>query len=122
MPFYDIDGKMWLQVDGVTMGSPLGPTFANFFMSEVENRALENITTRPDIYARYIDDMFLLCSEDTLETLKSEMILISGLNFTFEAGVNRKLPFLNVLVEKQEDRFRTLVYRKPTDVGACMNA
>ena len=122
VPFYDIDGKMWLQVDGVTMGSPLGPTFANFFMSEVENRALDNITTRPDIYARYIDDMFLLCSESTLEMLKKEMILISGLNFTFESGVNHKLPFLNVLVEKQENRFKTLVYRKPTDVGACMNA
>jgi hypothetical protein len=122
VPFYNIDGKMWLQVDGVTMGSPLGPTFANFFMSEVENRALDNITARPVIYARYIDDMFLLCSEYTLETLKNEMILISGLNFTFESGVNRKLPFLNVLVEVQDERFKTLVYRKPTDVGACMNA
>ena len=122
VPFYDIDGKMWQQVDGVTMGSPLGPTFANFFMSEVENRALDNIPTRPVIYARYIDDMFLLCSELTLETLKNEMILISGLNFTFESGVNRKLPFLNVLVEAQDERFKTLVYRKPTDVGACMNA
>ena len=122
VPFYDIDGNMWLQVDGVTMGSPLGPTFANFFMSEVENRALNNISTRPDIYARYIDDMFLLCSQSTLQELKSEMTLISGLNFTFESGVDRKLPFLNVLVEKQENRFKSLVYRKPTDVGSCMNA
>ena len=72
---------MWLRVDGVIMGSPLGPTFANFFMSEVENRALNNISTRPDIYACYIDDMLLLCSQSTLQELKSEMILISGLKF-----------------------------------------
>ena len=45
-----------------------------------------------------------------------------GLNFTFEVGVNNKIPFLNVLVEKQEGRYKTTVYRKPTDVGACMNA
>ena len=50
------------------------------------------------------------------------MSLISGLNFTFEVGVDNKIPFLNVLVEKQEDRYKTTVYRKPTDVGACMNA
>ena len=37
-------------------------------------------------------------------------------------GVNNKIPFLNVLVEKQEGRYKTIVYRKPTDVGACMNA
>ena len=122
VPFYDIDGNMWIQIDGVTMGSPLGPTFANFFMSEVEHRALDNIDNKPNIYVRYIDDIFLLCYEDTLNTLKNEMILISGLNFTFEVGVDNKIPFLNVLVEKQEDRYKTTVYRKPTDVGACMNA
>ena len=48
--------------------------------------------------------------------------MISGLNFTFESGLDNKLPFLNVLVEKQDHRFKTIVYRKPTDVGACMNA
>ena len=122
VPFYDMDGRMWLQIDGVTMGSPLGPTFANFFMSEVENRALDNVSTKPNIYARYIDDIFLLCHENVLNPLKNEMVLISGLNFTFEPGVSNKLPFLNVLVEKQDERFKTIVYRKPTDVGACMNA
>ena len=122
VPFRDIDGKMYVQIDGVTMGSPLGPTFANFFMSEVETRALDNIDEILEVYCRYIDDIFLLCSEGTLQSLKNEMILISGLNFTYETSINDKLPFLNVMVEKEEGSFRTSVYRKPTDVGACMNA
>ena len=113
---------MFVQCDGVTMGSPLGPTFANFFMSEVESRALDNISIKPNIYCRYIDDMFLLCDNQTLETLKNEMVLISGLNFTYENSVDSKLPFLNVLVEKCDGKFKTIVYRKPTNVGACMNA
>jgi hypothetical protein len=113
---------MYLQIDGVTMGSPLGPTFANFFMAEVETRALDNIDEKPTIYCRYIDDIFLLCNEVTLQSLRNEMITISGLNFTYETSIDDKLPFLNVLVEKNGDSFRTMVYRKPTDNGVCMNA
>ena len=33
-------GKIYYQVDGVAMGSPLGVLFANAFMSHVENQVL----------------------------------------------------------------------------------
>ena len=57
-----------------------------------------------------------------MHRLKSEMELISGLNFTVEHSKDNKLPFLNVLVENLGTNFKTSVYRKPTDIGACMNA
>ena len=79
---------MYKQCDGMSMGSPLGPTFANFFMAEVENRALGNTNTCPSLYCRYIDDIFLICDMDTLLKIKDEMTLISGLNFTFEESVD----------------------------------
>ena len=120
VPFRDMDGKMYVQCDGVSMGSPLGPTFANFFMAEVENRALTDITL--PLYCRYIDDIFLICDEGTLRQLQSEMMTISGMNFTIEKAVSNKLPFLNVLVDATENQVKTTVYRKPTDVGRCLNA
>ena len=120
VPFKDMDGNMYIQCDGVSMGSPLGPTFANFFMAEVENRALSNIQV--SLYCRYIDDIFLICNADSLKLLQTEMMTISGMNFTFERSVNNKLPFLNVLVDVTDGQVRTSVYRKPTDVGKCLNA
>ena len=122
VPFRDMDGTMYVQCDGMSMGSPLGPTFANFFMAEVENRALSNSNTNPSLYCRYIDDIFVICDQETLMKLKDEMILISGLNFTVEESVDNKLPFLNVMIEKTETTIKTKVYRKPTDVGRCLNA
>ena len=122
VPFRDMDGKMNQQRDGVSMGSPLGPTFANFFMAEVENRALENIDVKPPLYGRYIDDIFTICDEDVLMLLKDEMTLISGMNFTIEKAVDNKLPFLNVLVNKTDGIIKSTVYRKPTDAGRCLNA
>ena len=106
----------------MSMGSPLGPAFANFFMAEVESRALSNTNTVPSLYCRYIDDIFVICDLETLMKLRDEMILISGLNFTVEESIDSKLPFLNVLIEKTETAIKTKVYRKPTDVQMCLNA
>ena len=39
-PFNHMDGKIYKQCDGVSMGSPLGVTFANFYMTHVENQVL----------------------------------------------------------------------------------
>ena len=43
-----------------TMGSPLGPTMANFCLSHFENQLLEECddTNGPSLYARYVDDIF----------------------------------------------------------------
>lgn len=37
-PFKHINGELYVQIDGVSMGSPLGPTFAEYYMCELENR------------------------------------------------------------------------------------
>ena len=33
-------GKLYCQIDGVTIGSPLGPTLGNFFLAHSENKFL----------------------------------------------------------------------------------
>ena len=50
------------QIDGVAMGSPLGPTLANTFMSHYEKIWLEHCpnTCLPKFYRRYVDDIFVL--------------------------------------------------------------
>ena len=40
--------KIFVQTDGVAMGSPLGPVLADIIMTEIEKTLL------PDIYVRYI--------------------------------------------------------------------
>ena len=53
------DGRLYQQIDGVAMGSPLGVLFANFYMGMVERRVFENRDLCPHIYGRYIDDIFV---------------------------------------------------------------
>ena len=54
------DNKLYKQVDGVTMGSPLGPTLAYFFLGYIEKKNFaNNKELLPKLYLRYID-MFML--------------------------------------------------------------
>ena len=52
------DGEYYKQIDGVAMGSPLGPTFANIFLSYYEQIWLKNCPSefKPVIYTRYVND------------------------------------------------------------------
>ena len=123
LPFKSPDGSLYKQVDGVAMGSPLGPCFSNFYMGNLENKIFENSNLKPNIYGRYVDDIFLqIANEQQLIQLKDEFESKSVLKFTYELSVHNKLPFLDVLVNTNNNEFHTTVYRKETNMGFCLNA
>ena len=43
-PFQCPNGTLYQQIDGVAMGSPFGPTFANFYMGHIENTVFQKIS------------------------------------------------------------------------------
>ena len=99
-PFYHMDGTMYVQCDGVSMGNSLGVTFANYYMCNLENSVLSDASVIvPEIYARYVDDCYVVVkSESDLMQLIDKFKGSSVLNFTHEIGGD-KLNFLDVSVE-----------------------
>ena len=122
-PFITPNGRLYCQIEGVAMGSPLGPCFANYYMANLENIVLKEIDKKPNIYVRYVDDIFIQVeSEEHLKYIKSSFEKSSILKFTHELNIENKLPFLDVLVNNNENIFKTSIYRKNTDKGQCLNA
>ena len=112
------------QIDGVAMGSPLAPTFANFFMDEFETIHMEEFTNLGvKIWHRYVDDTFVLmekyCDTEKLLTIMNSKH--KNIKFTIENEVNKKIPFLDVLIRRQTEGFHTSVYHKPTFTGVYLN-
>ena len=122
-PFRGPDGKLYLQREGVAMGSPLGPLFANFYMAHLENLVLSDPELTPSTYVRFVDDCFVDV-RDTEHLLKLIRAFESKsvLRFTYELSQDNVIPFLDVVVERGNDRFITSVYRKPTNTGQTLNA
>ena len=119
--YFLFNGTIYNQVDGVAMGSPLGPTLANAFMCHMESKWLKKcpLDFKPAFYRRYVDDCFVIFNSESHVELFLDFIngQHQSIQFTYEKEVNNILPFLDLKVERKEAVLTTSIYRKPTFTG-----
>ena len=114
---------MFQQKDGVSMGNPLAPTLANYFLGHLENTLFaQNRSDNPAIYMRYVDDIFVIFRKDVdfkpfYERLNN---LHRNIKFTYEVGGNT-MPFLDVSVTLTSSGVKSTVFRKKTDTNVILN-
>ena len=122
---FTFDNILYRQIDGVAMGSPLGPCFANAFLCYHEKSWLDNCPSefKPVYYRRYVDDIFVLFSSpDHLPQFQEYLNKQHrNINFTSEVEENDCLPFLDISVKRDPNKFATNIYRKPTFSGVYSN-
>ena len=123
--FFTFNSKFYIQVDGVAMGSPLGPILANIFLSHHEENWLNKcpIKFKPSFYRRYVDDIFVLFeSSESADSFREYMSSKhQNINFTVEKENVGSLSFLDVKICRKNGKFVTSVYRKPTFSGVFTN-
>ena len=106
------------------MGSPLGPLFANVYMSNFEHELAEQLKQLGVTnWFRYVDDIFATLSDpskinEILALLNSKATFIK---FTIEHEKNNRLSFLDTTVYKGLTTFHTTMYRKPTFTGVYLH-
>ena len=119
---FQFNGSLYEQIDGVAMGSPLGPLLANVFMSSIEEkRDVEG--KLPPYYRRYVDDTFtvmpdLSTAKDFLNTLNHAH---PAIKFTMEVEKDGMLPFLGTQLLNRAPRIETKVFVKPTNSGLLLH-
>ena len=117
--FFIFNGELFRQRDGLGMGLPLAPTFANIFMSHHEKKFLNNCPAEfsPVFYRRYVDDTFVLFRDQSHANLFLNYInnQHNNISFTMEVEADGTLPFLDVTITKSCNSFNTSVYRKPSN-------
>ena len=103
------------------MWSHLGPKFANTFMSFYEKQWLADCPSdfAPVYYRRYVDDIFVLFGspEHVSPFLNYMNNKHNNINFTLEREKEGILPFLDIEVKRDGNKFITSVYHKPTFTG-----
>ena len=97
------------------MVSPLGPVLVNIFMTEFESVLVPKLNHHVKIWRRFVDDTFVYVKRGSIEYVLSELNSFhDNIKFTYEQENNNRLPFLDVLFIRDDDKINTTVFRKDT--------
>ena len=101
--FFQYNGKNYKQLHGTAMGLP------------VSGRNRHAKETLP-LWLRYVDDTFTAVHKDEIDFLHEHLNKQNTyIQFTREIEENGKIPFLDCLVSRDNNKLRTTIYRKPTN-------
>ena len=117
------NGQYYRQIDGVAMGSPLGPVLADIFMAHLEQMAANTIT-RVSFYKRYVDDIIIFCASKNEAGELCDVFngLHPRISFTLELESQSSISFLDVLLKRRSDgSIQRCVHRKNTWKGQYIN-
>ena len=121
------NGRVYEQIDGVAMGSSLGPLLANVYMAHLEEEFIlkSSQSFNPTMYRRYMDDTFCLFREREHATKFLEFInsIDPAIQFEMEDEVDDRLSFLDTVIKRSSNNpypeINTKI--KPTDKGLFYN-
>ena len=87
---FSFNNNIYIQIDGVAMGSPLGPILANIFMVKLENVLV------PKLNDHLKDDTFVYVKRGSIEYALSILNSFhNNIKFTYEQENNNRLAFLD---------------------------
>ena len=65
---FSMNGGIYLQIDGVAMGSPLGPVLAGIFMVELERSLVPKLSSYIKFWKRFVDDTITFANIEAIIT------------------------------------------------------
>ena len=114
---FHFNGKHYLQIKGVSMGSKVSPSLAILYMDDFETKYVYTYHLQPLLYGRYIDDIFMIWTHSLEELNKFIKHLnepIESIKFSSEISLT-EISFLDIQVGIQDNKLTTDLYTKPTD-------
>ena len=126
--FKTLDGKVYLQRDGLPIGKSISKPLAGIYMHWFEKTFVFNEDNTMKHYLKFwkrqMDDIFFVWSgsKDELETFVWHLNGVERrIQFQMELEKENFLPFLDVGITKCEGKLVTRVYRKPTHTQQYIN-
>ena len=114
---FEFDEKIYRQLRGTAIGTKMAPPYAILFLAELEEAFLAKCKYKPEVWLRYIDDIFMIWThgEEKLKEFLAELNSFHDtIKFTAESSKDT-VNFLDVKVSLKNGIFSTDLYVKPTD-------
>ena len=108
---FSCNNQYYDQKDGLFIGSPTSPAFAELYVQRVEEIHVYRMIHAPRIWFRKVDDTFVITKYDKIETINELNSFNNKIKFTYESPTDNALPFLDCMIEiNNERKLQTKVY------------
>ena len=120
--YFQYNGKHYRQLHGTAMGSLVSVVVAEIVMQNIEEQALATYKQTVPLWLRYVDDTFTAVHKDEIDIFHEHLNRQNAdIQFTREVEENGKIPFLDCLVSRHDNKLQTTIYRKPTHTDRLLD-
>lgn len=121
--YFSFDHKHYKQISGTPMGSCISPSVADLVLDVLIDETMKKIHFEVPFIKKYVDDLITIVPENEINTILDVFNSYNeAIQFTIEVEKNRRLPFLDMLIEHHPNgTLTTCWYRKPTSSGRILN-
>ena len=104
------------------MGSQVSVVVAEIVMQNIEEQAIATYTRTIPLWLRYVDDIFTAVHKDGIGDFREHLNRQNAdIQFTKEIEENGKIPFLDRLVTRDNNKLKTTIYRKPSHTDRLLD-
>jgi hypothetical protein len=115
---FQFNEDYYIQTHGTAMGAKFAVKYANIYVYTIVSRMLSTwMGSTPSHLVRYIDDIFFIWNTSENELLEFHAHMNKEhptIKFDLEYSTE-KIPFLDTMVYKEDNKLKLDLYRKPTD-------
>ena len=110
---FSFNNEIYIQIDGVAMGSPLGLGIANIFMVELGTTSVPKLKDLVQKQRHFADDTFAYVKFGSVEYVLSALNSFhKNIKFSYEEEQNNTLPCLDVLSIRDGEKLNTAFIEK----------
>lgn len=123
---FNFEGNIYEQMNGVAMGSALGPLIASYYLGKCEEEVLDtkkvllgkrnangdSLSGKVKLYCRYVDDIFVIGSLENMEGIRSRLERKSGLRLTVEEELDGLINYIGITVRRVGLELETGIYHR----------
>ena len=95
------------------MGSPLRPVLAGIFVMEPERSLVLKLSNYIKFWKRFVDDTITFANIEAIDRILTVLNSFDpNIQFTYETEENSKLPFLDVMLCRKDNKLIMLCLQK----------
>ncbi|UYV72113.1 hypothetical protein LAZ67_9001865 [Cordylochernes scorpioides] len=119
--YFSFKDQFFRHIKGLPMGNPISSALANIFMHHIDQIVTESKHLKLISWQRYIDNIFCITESEISIFLNFFNNLKPFLKFTHEIEINNSLAFLDIQINKKQNKIEISIYRKCTHTGNYLN-